>query len=174
MKNRKYALSLLALISLPAFSAGWLATYDTDEMRGTSTKFLQTQSDNSVDFEFPYNGGSKMAIILRSKKEVLKDSQKAEDLKLEEVMLIISKGQYSCTSFDGCEISVKFDNDKIKKYKMNAAANGKSDVIFVSNSQDFIKNIEKHKKLIIEADFYQAGAKQFKFDLSGFSNPETK
>lgn len=115
-----------------------------------------------------------MAIILRSKKEVLKDSQKAEDLKLEEVMLIISKGQYSCTSFDGCEISVKFDNDKIKKYKMNAAANGKSDVIFVSNSQDFIKNIEKHKKLIIEADFYQAGAKQFKFDLSGFSNPETK
>ncbi|MGK3363416.1 hypothetical protein ACSLNB_18330 [Citrobacter portucalensis] len=172
MKWIKVVIAGSLLVSTTTFSAEWLASYNNDEMRGTATKFLQTESDNAVDFDFPYNGGSKMTLVLRSPKTELKGEQKAEDLKPNEAMLLISKGQFSCNSYDGCDVSVKFDNEKIQKYKMSPAENGRSDVIFFDKSNSFIKSISNHKKLIIEADFYQAGPKQFKFNLEGYSTPK--
>ena len=171
MKNT--FLALLLAFSFTSSAAEWTVTYNNDEMRNTAQKFLQTQSDNDAEFDFPYNGGSKMVIILRSKKVELKQGQKVEDLKPTEAILAISKGQFSCNSFNDCHVSVKFDNEKIQKYSMSEAANGKSDLIFFDQSSSFIKNIQAHKKLIIEADFFQAGAKQFKFDLEGFANPKS-
>ncbi|WBV23039.1 hypothetical protein [Pantoea piersonii] len=174
MKKMKITLLALSLgFSFTSSAADWAVTYNNDEMRGTAQKFLQTQSDNDVEFDFPYNGGSKMAIILRSKKTELKEGQKAEDLKPTEAILAISKGQFSCHSFNDCHVSVKFDNDKIQKYSMSESGNGNSDVIFFDQSSSFIKNIQSHKKVIIEAEFFQAGAKQFKFDLEGFANPKS-
>ncbi|MDU6539162.1 hypothetical protein [Mixta calida] len=168
-------LSVLAAtlaFSYSAISADWTVRYNNDEMRGTARKFLQTESDNTVNFDFPYNGGSKMAIVLRSKKTELKNGQKAEDLKPNEALLVIDKGQFSCHSFNDCHVSVKFDNGKIQKYSMSESDDGSSDVIFFDQSSSFIKNIKSHKKLIVEADFYQSGSKQFKFDLEGFSSPK--
>lgn len=172
MKWIKIVFAGSLLVSTTTFSAEWIASYDNDEMRGTATKFLQTDSDNSVEFDFPYNGGSTMTLVLRSPKTELKGDQKAEDLKPNEAILLISKGQFSCNSYNGCEISVKFDNDKIQKYKMSPAESGRSDVIFFDKSNGFIKSIPNHKKLIIEADFYQAGPKQFKFNLEGYTAPK--
>lgn len=53
---------------------------------------------------------------------------------------------------------------------MSDAANGIVDVIFFNISSSFIKNIKTHEKLILEADFYQSGKKQFKFDLTGLQS----
>lgn len=164
----------LLTVTSSAISAEWTTTYKNDEMRGTARKFLQTESDNSVDFDFPYNGGAKLSIVLRSKNTELKDGQKAEDLKPTEALLVISKGQFICHSFSECKISAKFDNGKILKYSMTESGDGSSDVIFFDNSPMFIKNLQNHKKLIIEADFFQAGSKQFKFDLEGYSTEKSK
>ncbi|MDU4094256.1 MAG: hypothetical protein E7H57_13420 [Pantoea sp.] len=171
---KKVLIAVMAvLVSGGASAADWYSSYKNDEMRGTAQKFIETESDNTADFEFPYNGGSKMTLLLRSKKTQLKEGQKAEDLPFSEAILTISKGQFICHSFDDCHVSVKFDNGNIQKFSMSEAAGGRSDVIFFDNSASFIKNIKKHKKLILEADFYQAGPKQFKFDLSGFDNPKS-
>ncbi len=172
MKLGKISVAALLFIAVPTVVADWIVSYDNDEMRGTSTKFLQTDSDNTVNFDFPYNGGSSMTLVLRSKKTELKDGQKADDLKPAEAMLMISKGQFSCASIDGCSISVKFDSEKIQKYEVNTAANGRSDVLFIGNAPSFIKNIQTHKKLMLEANFYQAGPRQFKFNLEGYSTPK--
>ena len=161
------------LVTSVTYAADWYASYNNDEMRGTARKFVITESDNSVDFAFPYDGGSKMSLVLRSKNVELKEGQKAESLPLTEAVLTISKGQFMCSSFQDCHISVKFDDGKIQKYAMSEAADGSSDVIFFENSSSFIKNIKSHKKLILEADFYQSGAKQFKFDLTGLENPKS-
>lgn len=115
-----------------------------------------------------------MSIILRSKKLELKEGQKPEDLKPTEALLVISKGQFSCNSFNDCHVSVKFDNDKIQKFSMEGAADSSSDVIFFSNSASFIKNLQAHKKLFIEASFFQAGEKQFKFNIDGLSTPQAQ
>lgn len=158
---------MLITFSHLALSAEWSTSFSSDEMRGTAQKFIQTESDNSVEFDFPYNGGSKMGLMLRSKKSQIKDGQKAEDLPLSEAILVISKGQFLCSSYGDCHVSVKFDDGKIQKFAMSPASGGRSDVIFFEDSKSFIKGIKSHKKLIIEADFYQAGPKQFKFDLVG-------
>jgi len=154
-------------VSQSALAADWETSFSNDEMRGTAQKFVQTESDNAVDFDFPYNGGSKMGLMLRSNKTQLKDGQKAEDLPLSEAILTISKGQFICSSYSDCHVSVKFDDGKIQKFTMSPASGGRSDVIFFDNSKPFIKSIKSHKKLILEADFYNSGPRQFKFDLAG-------
>lgn len=168
--------AIIATICLMATStsqsADWHATYKNDEMRGTSTKFLQTDSDNSVEFDFPYSGGSNLTLVLRSKKTQLKKDQKPDDLPVTEALLIISKGQFSCSSYDGCSVSVKFDDGKIQKYSMSGAEDSSSDVIFFDKSSSFIKGVKSHKKMIIEASFFQEGDKQFKFDLTGIEKPK--
>ena len=54
---------------------------------------------------------------------------------------------------------------------MAEAADGSADIIFFINSAPFINRVKSHKKLILEAQFFQEGAQQFKFDLTGFNNP---
>lgn len=175
MRLRNHAIfSVLLLMTSSTFAAGWNVSYQNDEMRGTAQKFIQNDSENEVNFEFPYNGGSGMSIVLRSKKVELKDGQKPEDLKPTEALLVISKGQFMCSSFDDCHVSVKFDNEKIQKFTMTGASDSSSDVIFFSNSASFIKNLQSHKKLFIEASFFQAGEKQFKFNVEGLSSPAVK
>ncbi|POT59198.1 hypothetical protein C3432_00200 [Citrobacter amalonaticus] len=154
-------------------AADWYSSYNKDEMRGTAQKFVQTDSDNAVDFDFPYNGGSNLMLILRSKKTELEAGQKAEDLALSEAIIAISKGQFLCHSYSGCHVYVKFDDGKIQKYAMSETSGGRTDVIFFNNSTKFIKELRKHKKLILEAEFYQDGAKQFKFDLTGVNSPKS-
>lgn len=175
MKALKLAIvSTILSCSFTVSAADWIVSYNKDEMRGTAQRFIQTESDNAVDFDFPYNGGSRMAIVLRSKKTELKGDQKAENLQPSEALLVISKGQFSCHSFNDCHVSVKFDDGEIQKYSMSEAGDGSSDVIFFDKSSSFIKNIKSHKKVIIEANFYQAGNKQFKFSLEGYSSPNEK
>lgn len=169
MKSKIAFVSFLIATSFSSVAADWYASYDNDEMRGTAQKFIQTESDNAVEFDFPYNGGSKMSLLLRSKKTELKEGQKAEDLPLTEAILTISKGQFICSSFNDCHVSVKFDSGKIEKFSMSEASGGRSDVMFFDNSSSFIQNVRTHKKVIIEAEFYQSGNKQFKFDLTGIT-----
>ncbi|ECO0901770.1 hypothetical protein XS16_004315 [Salmonella enterica subsp. enterica serovar Newport] len=149
-----------------AFSSDWHTYFKNDEMRGTAQRFIKSESDNVVNFGFPYEGGSKMEIVLRSKKTALRTGQKADSLPLTEAILVIRKGVFNCNPFNDCHVSVKFDNSKIQKYSMSGAADGVVDVIFFNNSSSFIKNIKTHKKLILEADFYQSGKEQFKFDFT--------
>lgn len=165
---KKILLTVIGLMAVACANAGqWKESYQSDEMRGTSRKFVENSSVNSVDFEFPYNGGSSMSLVLRSNNTELKNNEKAEELPLSEAMLIISKGQFTCDSYNDCSISVKFDDEKIQRYSMSRSSSGSSDVMFIDDSRQFIKNIKSHNKLIIEAQFYRAGAKQFKFDLTG-------
>lgn len=165
---KKNIFAAIALIAFSTHAKDWTPSYQNDEMRGTAQKFLTLDSENSADFDFPYNGGSELSIVLRSKKTTLKKGQKPEELMPTEALLLISKGQFLCNSYGGCHVSVKFDQDKIKTYSMNEAADGSADVIFFSAPSGFIKNIKSHKQVIIEAEFYQEGKKQFKFNLDNY------
>lgn len=169
MKNTLIAVACLAFSSA-ALASGWTASYTSDEMRGTASKYVELASQNSVNFDFPYNGGSKLTVLLRSQKTTLKAGQEAKDLPLSEALLSIDKGQISCHSFNDCHVSVKFDDGKILKYSMSRAADGSSDVIFFNNSSSFIKNLKTHKKMILEVEFFRAGNRQFKFDIQGLDS----
>lgn len=166
MKNLIFV--AITLFASSAYAKDWTPSYQNDEMRGTAQKFSTLGSENSAYFDFPYDGGSELSIVLRSKKTNLKDGQKPEGLIPAEAMLLINKGPFLCNSYDDCHVSVKFGQNKIKRYSMNEATDGSADVIFFSPSSDFIKNIKSHKQLIIEVEFYQEGKKQFKFNIDNY------
>ena len=165
----KLLLSVALLLTFNASANEWKTSFSNDEMRGTAQKFIMLDSENSVNFDFPYSGGSTLTVILRSKKIKLKEGQKADDLKPTEALIVISKGQFICSSYNDCHVSIKFDEGKIQQYSMTEAADGSSDLIFFSGSANVIKNLQSHKKAIIEAEFYQSGREQFKFYIDGLS-----
>lgn len=171
MKWLKFAILSTALISSQAMSARWALTYSKDEMRGTTEKILQTESLRPVELLPPYEGGSWLGIVLRSPKVELKEGESPDNIEVDKAILAISKGQFNCPSYDGCHINVKFDDQKIEKYKTLKPNNGSSDVIYLEDPEKFLQDIKKHKQLIIEADFYQSGPQQFKFNLNGYANP---
>ncbi|PJG81976.1 hypothetical protein [Caviibacterium pharyngocola] len=138
----------------------WEYRETKDEMRETTNYFASILSSNKVEFSFPYQGGSHLYMTLRKHSELGND-----------VMFIISKGQFSCR-INGCKISVKFDNNKVENYTMSEPDSGGSDTLFISSSQDikkFTDKLRKSKKVIVELPFYEHGKKQFTFDIEGLT-----
>lgn len=140
----------------------WQSNTSTDEMRGTRSNTVMNESINKVNFEFPYNGGSNLTLMVRNKAGE------------KDVIITISKGQFLCGLMDGCEIGFKFDNNPVQSITMVGTDSHDSDVLFIKypkTANQIIQNIKKSKKVIIEPKFYQEGSKQFTFNLEGFKEP---
>jgi invasion protein IalB len=140
----------------------WSYEGSKDEMRGTKSSTAYTVSKNKVDFEFPYSGGSNLNLLVRNNA-----GQK-------DVIISISKGQFLCGLMDGCEVNFKFDDGSVQSVTMIGSDSHDTDILFVKHPKTVsgvIEKIKKSKKLIIEPRFFQAGSKQFTFDLTGFKEP---
>ena len=135
----------------------WQYETSKDEMRGIESKFATTVSTNTVDFDFPYNGGSKLILALR---------KRGSDV---DVMVSITKGQILC-GIQNCEAAFKFDDGAVQSMTMSEPDSHASDLLFVAydkTESKIISQLKNSKKLVIEVPFYQQGKKQFTFDVSG-------
>lgn len=135
----------------------WQYETSKDEMRGIESKFATTVSTNTVDFDFPYNGGSKLILTLRKRGSEV------------DVMVSITKGQILC-GIQNCEAAFKFDGGAVQSITMSEPDNHSSDMLFVSydkTESKIINQLKSSKKLVVEVPFYQEGRKQFTFDVSG-------
>lgn len=140
----------------------WIVTESTDEMRNTKSVTMTNISKNSVDFEFPYQGGSNLHLIVRNR-----GGEK-------DLIIGISKGQFTCSSYQGCNVQFKFDDQAIQTIEMVGSDSRDSDVLFVSSSKTtdaLINRIANSRKLVVEPNFYKEGKRQFTFDLDGFKKP---
>jgi hypothetical protein len=134
----------------------WTYSQDKDAMRGTTTRYASLDSDNSAEFDFPYQGGSTATLQVRQRPE--------DGLR---ILLSVTKGQFLCNSFTNTTVSVKFDNGPVKKFGCSDTAAGNTDVIFIENPSTFLKALRASKSAMIEPQFFQAGGRQFTFDTSG-------
>lgn len=135
----------------------WQYETSKDEMRGIESKFATTVSTNTVDFDFPYNGGSKLILALRKRGPEV------------DVMVSITKGQILCGT-QNCEAAFKFDGGAVQSITMSEPDSHASDLLFVAYDKiesKIISQLKNSKKLVIEVPFYQQGKKQFTFDVSG-------
>jgi hypothetical protein len=142
--------------SSSAIESKWRYSEQEDKMRNQTTKFAELDSDNALSFDFPYNGGSTGELTLRNSPKYGKH-----------VLLEVSKGQFLCSSFDGCFVRVKFDNQPIAQYGAAESSAGRSDVVFIHNYAGFVQHLSHAKKVTIEAEFYQEGWKQLEFSPVG-------
>lgn len=141
----------------PEQEKNWRYETSKDEMRGIESKFATTVSTNTVDFDFPYNGGSKLLLTLRKRGAEV------------DVMVAVSKGQILC-GIQNCEVAFKFGNSEVQSVTMSEPDNHSSDLLFISydkTESKIINQLKSSKKLVIEVPFYQEGKKQFTFDVSG-------
>ncbi|OPC54798.1 hypothetical protein DSC47_08975 [Elizabethkingia miricola] len=133
----------------------WSYSDSEDKMEGTKQYFASSVSTNQVEFQFPYNGGSNLEIMVRNLS------------KKNEVLLQVSKGQFM-TSFDGSsKAKVKFDSHTPESFSYNSAADGSHDVIFLNNSKTFLDKLKKSKKVMIELTFFNEGKTVFEFNTEG-------
>lgn len=139
----------------------WEVITSKDEMRKTEQKFLAIESDNSADFKFPYDGGSKLTLVL--------GDTKGDEPR---IVLVIDKGQYDC-SIHACYGAAKFGESPVQDLEFQEGVT-KEILVFTGNSKAFVSNIRKFKKVIIELPFYQEGNQQFTFNTEGFSAEELK
>ncbi|WP_345954115.1 hypothetical protein [Mucilaginibacter sp. PAMB04168] len=136
-------------------STKWNYTNEVDKMTSKKKYFASIDSDNQLDFEFPYDGGSTASILVRKQ-----DNSN-------EVLLSVSKGQF-IVGIDGGTVKVRFDDNKAMTFPCSEPSSGSSDLIFIGNEKKFIKNLKTAKKLLIQAEFYEAGLKEMEFSTAGF------
>lgn len=132
----------------------WAYETDEDKMTGKSVYYARVLSTNTVEFDFPYGGGSQFKLLLRNKEGVNK------------VLLSVSKGQFM-GSYGGKKVRIRFDEDEPFLVSFNEPSDASSDVIFLKPEAKIIEGIKKAKKMLIQAEFYQEGNVIMEFDVEG-------
>ena len=131
----------------------WKETESIDEMTEDRNIWKSITSDNSVDFEFPYNGGSTLTISVRYMKKYGTD-----------VLLQISNGQILCNEYNGTNYAtIKFDDEAPIKFTYTDSNDGSADIVFLKNTSKFISKAKKAKQIKVQLPFFQEGQKTFKF-----------
>ena len=143
-----------ALIEEPP--SAWQYSTSEDAMRGTTTYFAVATASNTLHFNFPYAGGSTAQIgVVRSGDEL-------------RAGITISKGQFTCFGGNGDAVSMKFDSGSVLNFPCFRSADGNSQVIGIGDADGFFQRLRKAKKLVVEAQFFQAGYQQMTFNVEGF------
>jgi len=136
----------------PAIIENWTVEQTTDDLTGDSITLTHTTSINKIDFEFPYDGGSDMKIIIRKE-----GSRK-------DLILRVSKGQF-LSEYSRRPVEVRFDGGQVIKYNYQTPNNGDADYIFITNASAFISKLKSAKAVKIDAPFFKAGQSVFEFNV---------
>lgn len=135
----------------PEAKSKWKYSEKIDEMDHSKTEYAKLISDNKLEFEFPYNGGSTFTFWLR------KTNGKYD------LLLSVDKGQFLSNLLDSEKLRIKFDEGEAFKWNYADANDGSVDVIFPEYSDDFLEALKKSKTMLIEAPFAFAGRQVIRF-----------
>lgn len=127
---------------------------DSMSQKPVTTAYIGSTS--RLSFDFPYGGLQQATLQLR------KHPRWGQD-----VILQIQKGQFLCSSYDGCDVSVRFGNGKPKRFSAAEPSDNDSTYIFIRGYNSFVSELRKVDKIYIEAQFYQEGVQTMEFAVDG-------
>jgi hypothetical protein len=136
----------------------WSYSTSDDKVRGKTIYYASVDSENQVDFDFPYSGGSTLTMTVR------KHPQYGQD-----VVFRISKGQFVC-GVESCSGTINFGRGS-ERISLTEPADYDSQSLFASNGPSIISKLKSADKVIVELPFYQEGNRQFTFETKGLSWP---
>jgi hypothetical protein len=138
-----------------------------DAMSPGLVSSAKAESTNTVSFGFPYQGAQHALLFLRSHPRHGQD-----------VILKIEKGQFLCSSYDGCTVLVRFDDKPPVKWHASGPEDHDTVTLFLGNYNGFVSSMSKAKTVRISAPMYQEGSPVFEFAVGGFDKnryrPPTK
>lgn len=145
------------LIVSPGVAGDWAYWQSKDEMTGKVTQYACVESENTLEFGFPYQGGTKVKLCLR------KSPRSGND-----VILSVEKGQFLCNP-DDCRVRVKFDDQALSHFSATDAADGSTNVIFIDGFSRFLQGVKGAKTVLLSATFFQEGERVMQFDISNLA-----
>jgi hypothetical protein len=142
-----------------ADAAKWSYSASTDEMTGRTSRSASIQSENSVEFDFPYQGAQHATLTLRNHPSYGRD-----------VILSIREGQILCPSYDDCTIRVRFDDGSAERWTAAGAADHSSTHVFLRASSRFVERMRNSSVVRIQIPIYQEGSPTFEFRVGGYDH----
>ena len=140
-------------IELARTQPHWIERTSQDDMTDATNVWMSLLSDNQHEFEFPYNGGSKLQIEVRYRKQ---DGT--------QVILTLSRGQLQTSDFNGGHnVIVRFDDDVPMTFSTSEPADYSSSYLFLKNPRKFINRAKTAKKIKIQVPVYDEGQPVFEF-----------
>lgn len=138
----------------------WSYSSTVDEMSDRRTSHACTTSTNVVRLGWPYET-QHVNLCLRQ------HPRWGQDV----IVRLERGGQFLCTSYQACMVRVRFDDGEAAAYSALEPSDNSADTIFITNDARFIGNVRRSSRVIIEANFYQAGAQQMSFDTEQLEWP---
>lgn len=138
----------------------WEYFSSTDPMSDKPVNYARVQSDNTFQFDFPYQGEQHATLSLRRHPKWGKD-----------VIFSIEKGQILCSSYN-CPVRVRFDDEPARTYEGNEPADNSSESIFIPAYSTFTSKLAKAKRVRIEVNVFKQGTLTTEFKVKGFDSDQ--
>lgn len=129
----------------------WIYTESKDDMTDDINKYATAIAENELYFDFPYQGWSESALIIRKKQWELN------------IILQVKPSQI-LWDYNYPTIRARFDNNKPVIFSYTEPADNSSDSIFIGSEYKFLESLKKSKKLLLEVWFYQNWTRTIEFN----------
>lgn len=145
----------------------WQLHEDTDAATKEKLVYATVNSQNTIEFGFPYAGAQRATLLLQP------------NIRSPTIRLIIEHGQFLCRSStdgtNGCFIPVKFDNGGLDIWYAQMSNDGRTNVIDFGAPNDDPKGgasciadeLTKTKSLALRVTFYYEGDRTVEFNVAG-------
>ena len=87
------------------------------------------------------------------------------------IVRLENEGQFLCYSFDACTVRVRFDDGDVSGFSAVGPSDNSTNSIFMQNDERFLHGLKASSRVIVEAEFYQAGNQQMTFNTAGLEWP---
>lgn len=140
-----------------AVAPTWERTESADPMTDAKTVVYTATSKNAAIFERPYAkpGGSKLFMSIRRRGEKL------------DAYLLIEKGQMLCSSIE-CDFNLRIGSSEVQRWKGSQSSTRDSDIMFISNPQEFEAAVRRGEPMRIGIKFFRQGEHVFEFETAGY------
>lgn len=158
-RGRVQAAKAAAVAEAQRLADKWSYRVNEDPMTSRKSRYAVIESENTVDFDFPYQGPQHGTLTLRDHPTYGRD-----------VIFSIERGQILCQSYDACQIRVRFDNSNPERWNAVGPSDNSSTSIFIQNQARFVQKLRAAKMVRLQVPVYQQGEPLFEFQVGGFDN----
>lgn len=130
----------------------------TEDMATGKTSYSATlDSENTLNFGFPYAGTQNGRLTLRRHPRYGFDA-----------IISIQQGQILCSEYSNPHILIRFDNSSPSRYECAEPADNSSTYTFIRGADRFVRGMESASIAYVTLTFYQEGSQTLKFKVKGY------
>lgn len=141
-------------------TAAWSYRDSVDPMTDKKTHFACVTSSNDVRLNPPYSDVRAELCVRQSPR-----------YGLDVFVQLNGDGQIICRSYDNCTVKVRFGDGALQSFSSTDAADGSSNIIFISNASRFLTGVKTADITRIQMTFYEAGDQAIEFNTKDLEWP---